>query len=710
MRQRLTIAFLITLFVAGPVAAADEDPYLWLEEVEGAKALEWAKAKSAADTAVLEAVPEYAEIHAKLLEIYNSRDRIPTPAIRGAWIYNFWRDADHVRGIWRRTFLSEFVKDQPAWEIVLDLDALAESEGENWVWNGANCLGPEYRLCMVSLSRGGADAAVEREFDSTTKTFVDDGFFLPEAKAQIDWKDENTLWVGTDFGEGSLTNSGYPRTAREWKRGTPVGDATTVFEGSINDVFVVASSDHTPEGRYDLVNLTPEFFRGTNFLRLDGRLVKLDIPEDATFNGFFKDRLLLACAPTGPSAAPPIRRTRCWPSTSTTSSRAAGPSRSSSNRRAGFARRVASTRNHLLFTTLDNVRSRLYRLTPGENGWTREEIGLPGLGTVGIGSTGDVDDTFFFTYTDFLTPASLYLVRDGAEPVQVKTSPAWFDADGMTVAQYEATSKDGTQIPYFVVTPKGFEADGQSPTLLYGYGGFEVSAGAAVLRPTSAPAWLARGGVYVLANIRGGGEFGPSGTRRPCKRNTRTSFEDFIAVAEDLIARKITSPEHLGIMGGSQGGLLVGGAFVQRPDLFKAVVCSGAAAGHEALQQAAGRRELDGRVRQPRLPRTGSTSRPGRRTTTSSRTWSTPKVFFWTTTRDDRVHPGHARKMVAKMTDHGQAGLLLREHRGRARRRRQPQPARLHGRPRVRLPVDDACADACGRSASVEVAEICPTS
>ncbi len=462
--------------------------------------------------------------------------------------------------------------ESPAWEVVLDVDALAEAEGENWVWKGADCLSPEYRHCMVSLSRGGADASVEREFDAAAKAFVEGGFFVPEAKARVGWKDANTLWIGTDFGEGSLTTSGYPRIVKEWQRGTPLEAATTVYEGSVDDVAVAAYSIHTPEGRYDIVNKTPEFFRGKYFMVLGGRLVKLDIPEDADLQGIFKDQLLLSL------------RTD-WMVGGTTYPQDALLAIDLDNflegdrsfeilfepsERASLAE-VTHTLNHLLIATLDNVRSRLYRLTPGESGWTTEEIELPGLGAVNVGSTGDVDDNFFFTYTDFLTPSSLYLVRQGAQPVSVKSSPAWFDSEGMTVAQYEATSKDGTKIPYFVVMPKGFEANGANPTMLNAYGGFEVSR---TPRYSGAlgSAWLARGGVYVLANIRGGGEFGPKWHQAAVQEKHQTNFDDFIAVAEDLITRKITSPEHLGIIGGSQGGLLVGGAFVQRPDLFKAVV------------------------------------------------------------------------------------------------------------------------------------------
>jgi prolyl oligopeptidase len=650
MRNKLSIAFLVALFAATICIAADEDPYLWLEEVEGEKALAWAKERSAADTAVIEAVPEFGEFHEKLLEIYNSRDRIPTPGIRGAWVYNFWRDADHVRGIWRRTFLDEYVKESPAWETVLDLDALAEAENENWVWKGASCLAPEYRHCLLTLSRGGADAAVRREFDAAAKAFVEDGFVVPEAKARMGWKDENTLWIGTDFGEDSLTTSGYPRFVREWKRGTTLDEATTIFEGSVDDVAVGAYSIHTPEGRYDIVYKTPEFFRGTYFMILGERLVKLDIPDDASLQGLFKDQLLLTLRSdwtVGDTTYPQDALLAIDLDDFLAGDRSFELLFEPSERVSLDG--VTYTLNYLLMTTLDNVRGRLYRLTLGDEGWITEEVELPGMGTIAIGSTGDFDDSFFFTYTDFTTPSSLYLVRDDGAPEQVKSSPAWFDTDGMSVVQYEATSPDGTKIPYFVFLPKGFEADGANPTLLYAYGGFEVSR-----KPRYSGsrgfAWVERGGVYVLANIRGGGEFGPKWHQAAMKEKHQNNFDDFIAVAEDLIKRKITSSEHLGIMGGSQGGLLVGGSFVQRPELFKAVVCQVPL--------------LDMKRYNKLLAGASWMAEYGNPDTDDweyIKTWSPyqnldpkkdyPKVFFWTNTRDDRVHPAHARKMVAKMTD-----------------------------------------------------------
>ena len=659
MPHRISIAILITLFAATVCVAADEDPYLWLEEVESEKALEWAKKRSDQDTAVIEAVPEFEDIHAELLEIYNSKDRIPIPAVRGAWIYNFWQDAEHVRGVWRRTFLSEFVKEKPAWETVLDLDALAEAEGENWVWSEVECLGPDHRRCMIGLSRGGADATVVREFDTVAKEFVDGGYRLDEAKHQIDWMDENTLWVASDFGEGSLTASGYARIAKSWKRGTALEEAATVFEGSVDDVFVFAFSDHTPEGRTDFVSVIPEFFRGTSYIKLGKRLVKLDIPEDAQMRGIFKERMLVSLRndwQVGDTTYPRdallaiglddfLRGERDFDVLFKPQERVS-------------LDQVGSTRNHLIYTTLDNVHSRMYRLAPTEDGWATEELELPGIGSVRLDQRGtpgsffsDSRDDFFFTYTDFVTPTSLYLMDREGTPKRIKTSPAWFDATGMSVVQNEAVSKDGTRIPYFVFMPPGFEADGVNPTVIYAYGGFEVSR---LPRYSAADGagWVARGGVYVLANIRGGGEFGPKWHQAAMQEKHQNNFDDLIAVAEDLIERKITSPQHLGIMGGSQGGLLVGGAFVQRPELFSAVACAVPL--------------LDMKRYNKLLAGASWMAEYGNPDTDDwdyIKLWSPyqnldkkadyPEVFFWTNTRDDRVHPAHARKMVARMTEQG---------------------------------------------------------
>lgn len=650
LRVNLLLILVVTLLAT--VAPAADDPYLWLEEVEGDKALEWVKARSAQDTAELEAVPEFAPIHEELLAIYNSRDRIPFVSIRGPWVYNFWRDAEHVRGLWRRTFLDSYLTDEPVWETVLDMDALAEADGENWVFKGAQGLAPEYRRYLVNLSRGGGDAVVVREFDAVTKTWVDGGFELPEAKSQVGWKDEDTIWVGTDFGEGSLTESGYPRVVKEWRRGTELSEASTVFEGLTTDMSVGAYTMHSPEGDYHVVHQTPEFFRGYTYLILDGRLVKLDLPDDVQMQGIFKDQMLISLRSDWNSGEGVYLQDSllamdldCFLAGKRDFHVLFEP-----KDRVSLGG-VSSTKDLLLLATLDNVRSRLYELTFDGQAWDKREVTLDGLGSVGLAAASDEDDTYMLTYTDMLTPSSLYIKQPGQAPQKIKSTPEYFDATGMDVVQHEARSADGTMIPYFVMTPAGFQANGQNPTLLYGYGGFEVSM-LPRYQASTGKAWTSRGGVYVLANIRGGGEFGPRWHQAALQENRQRCFDDFIAVAEDLVARGITSPEHLGIAGGSNGGLLVGACMVQRPELFEAVVCQVPL--------------LDMKRYNKLLAGASWMAEYGNPDTDDwefMKAWSPyqnvdpdadyPKAFFGTSTRDDRVHPGHARKMVKLLSDLG---------------------------------------------------------
>lgn len=647
--RHLALTCLFLLFATVSVAN-DVDPYLWLEDVEGDSALAWVKDRSAKDTAQIEAVPVFKPIREKLLEIFNSSDRIPDPEVRGAWIYNFWQDKDHVRGIWRRTTRAEYIKDKPNWETVIDLDQLAAAENENWVWKGAVGLEPDHTHFMVNLSRGGGDAVVVREFDGKTKTFVKDGFTLPEAKSDIGWRDENSLWVGTDFGDGSLTKSGYPRFAKLWKRGTPLSSATMVHEVPADFVGLEAFSILTPEGRYDLVSETPEFFRGTTYIIRDNKNVKLEIPEDARLRGIFKKQMLVSLRTdwnVGGKTYPADALLAIDLEKFLAGGRDFSVLFTPKDRVALSG--VATSQNRVVVSTLDNVKSRIYEHTLDKGKWSQKEVTLPGLGSAFVTGTTDLDDVYFVSYTDFLTPSSLYLLEPGKKLKQVKTTPEFFKTAGMTVDQYEAVSKDGTKIPYFIFMPKGYRANGKNPTLLYGYGGFEIS-----MRPNYSgsvgSAWVERGGVYVLANIRGGGEFGPKWHEAAMKEKHQNAFDDFIAVAEDLIKRKVTSTEHLGIQGGSNGGLLVGASFVQRPDLFKAVVCQ-----VPLLDMKRYNKLLAGNSWMAEY------GNPDTEDWSYMEKWSPyqnldanttyPKVFFATSTRDDRVHPGHARKMVKKMTD-----------------------------------------------------------
>ncbi len=643
------------VLLAGPAAAQQpgDDPFLWLEDVQGEKALTWVRQQNEKSTKVLEARKEYRPIFARTLEILDSKDKIPSPELLGETVYNFWQDDTHERGLWRRTSLASYRTAAPQWETVLDVDALAKAEGKAWVFHGASCLAPAYARCMVSLSPGGSDASVQREFDTRTKAFVPGGFSLPEAKSNVGWRDEETLWVGTDFGPGSLTVSGYPRIVKLWKRGTPLSAARTIFEGKAEDVASGASSSILSDGRYDVVARTPAFYRQEMFLFLGDRLVRLDVPEDCQPRGFFRDRLLLSLRSdwaaggktylTGSLLAVPVDGLlRGAPRPEVLFEPAQRVSLAS----------VQRTRDHVLVQTLDNVRSRIIALGLEGDAWKRSEVPTPGVGTASFSATDDTTETFFFTYQDFTTPSSLWLVEGGKEPVKVKSMPAFFDATGMKTEQLEATSKDGTKIPYFVVTPKGFKANGNAPALLYAYGGFEVSQ---VPRYSGAigSAWLSRGGVYVLANIRGGGEFGPAWHKAAVKANHIHNFEDFAAVAQDLIARKISSPRRLGIMGGSQGGLLVGGTFTLYPELFNAVVAQVPLADMRRFSHLLAGASWMAEYGDPDKPEDWA----------YIQTWSPyqllkadakyPTPFYWTNTRDDRVHPAHARKMVAKMEAQG---------------------------------------------------------
>lgn len=636
--------------LAPSLLAADEaDPFQWLEEVLGERALAWVRERNADSVKELEAVPEYRPSFERTLEILDSKEKIPAPQLLGTTVYNFWKDERHERGIWRRATLDSYRTPQPSWETVLDVDALAKAEATPWVFKGATCLPPDYERCLIGLSRGGADAAVYREFDTRTNGFVAGGFVLPEAKSFVAWRDLDTLWVGTDYGPGSLTESGYPRIVKLWRRGTALSEARAIFEAPVGDVAASGFSVHTPEGRYDLVARTPAFYKQETFLVLEGRLVKLQIPEDAVLRRILKDHALVSLRSDWQVAGESFVAGSLL--AVGVDDLLAGPR----GLRALFVPServsldaVASTRERVLVLTLDNVRSRLASFTLVDGSWRRGEVALPGSGTATIAAASDEADVYCVSYEDFLAPESLHLAQDGAAPAKVKSMPAFFDAAGMRVQQYEAVSKDGTRVPYFVVTPRGFEADGKNPTLLYGYGGFEVSQ-VPVYSPAMGSAWLARGGVYVSANIRGGGEFGPRWHEAALQEKRIKSFEDFIAVAEDVVARRITTPKHLGIMGGSQGGLLVGGAFVMRPELFGAAVAQVPLADMRRYSKLLAGASWMAEYGDPDAPEQWS----------FIRTWSPyhllrtdaryPKPFYWTNTRDDRVHPGHARKMVARM-------------------------------------------------------------
>jgi len=652
LRLSFTLLFLMQGFVV--FAQESEDAYLWLEDIDDEQSLNWVRAQNKISEEALKQSADFERIYQKNLEIYNSDKRIAYPSIRGNYIYNFWQDAKHEDGILRRTSLKDYQNENPKWEIVLDIDALNTAEGENWVYKGATWLYPNYERCILRLSRGGGDAVVMREFDAVKKDFIKDGFYLPEAKGNVSWLDQNTLFVSTNFGLGSLTSSGYPRITKLWKRGTDLSTAKTLYEGDSTDVSVGSYAIHTPERTYQVVYQGMTFYSSKRFVIENGKLIPLNMPDDADFNGVFKNQVLIDLKSDWTVGEKSFAQ-GTFLSIDYNDFIKGGTNFmiiTQPNAKSSIAS-ISNTKNFLLVNMLTNVRSELFKFRFEQKTWVKEKVEAPAFGSIGIKSSDDLSDRYFFTYTSFLSPSSLYLVSDDGNDIsKIKSLPDFFDASHFEVKQFEATSKDGTQIPYFIVHSKNLDKSGEAPTLLYGYGGFEIS-----MRPrysaTIGTAWLNRGGVYVLANIRGGGEFGPKWHQSALKENRQLAFDDFIAVAEDLIARKITSPKHLGIQGGSNGGLLVGAVFTQRPELFNAVVCRVPLLDMKRFNQLLAGASWMGEYGDPDIPEEWAYIQKYSPYQNVFKDKKYPKVFFNTSTRDDRVHPGHARKMVAKMLGQG---------------------------------------------------------
>jgi prolyl oligopeptidase len=633
---------------------AAEDPFLWLEDVTGEKALSWVRQQNAIGTNQLTALPEFGAIQKSLLTILNSKERIPYVAKHGKFYYNFWRDDRNTRGVWRRTTLDEYKKPSPTWETVLDLDKLASDEKENWTWQGYNVLKPDYDRCLIELSRGGTDAAVVREFDLNQKAFVKDGFTLPEAKSNVAWRNRDTLYVGTDFGPGSLTTSGYPRVIKEWKRGTPLSAAATVFEGKVDDVGVEVSVVHDHGRVYEFISRQPTFFTDEISVRRGDSWVRLDKPMDAEASTF-GDNLLLRMrsdwkvgGQTYAAGSLLVENFDDYLQGARKLTVLFDPTERKS------LAATSATKNYLILTELDNVRSRPYLLRFADGKWNRAPMDAPALGTVSVtGIDPDESDDYFMTVADFLTPSTLYFGTAGtAGREKLRSLPNFFKTEGLEIQQFEARSKDGTQIPYFQVSRKGMKLDGANITLLTGYGGFEIPM-LPGYNPVIGAGWLERGGVYVLANLRGGGEFGPKWHEAARKENRQRAYDDFIAVAEDLIARKVTSPKHLGIEGRSNGGLLMGVMLTQRPDLFGAVHC-----GSPLLDMRRYHRLLAGaswtdEYGDPDKPEDWAFISKFSPYQNARKDKGYPPILITTSTRDDRVHPGHARKMAARLEEQG---------------------------------------------------------
>lgn len=643
---------------------AEEEHLLWTEEVEGDEALAFATAQNERSLARLQSDPRYQQLYDAALEILESDARIPYVGVRGGELWNFWRDANNTHGLWRRTTLDSYMSDATEWDIVLDVDALAEAEGKNWVWRGSNCLSPDYRLCLITLSDGGSDAAHIREWDMETRSFVEDGFVIPETKGSASWIDEDTLLIATALDPEEVTTSGYPFVVKRWTRGTPIEEAETVFSGAAGDVGVWPSRFQQADGTFYLLATQAEtFFESVYWLLPDnaqGEPIALPLPRKVSPRALFGDQLVFSIeedwTPEGSATTYPQGAVL---SLSMSELAASGELPAIEtvfvpNERQSVGG-TGATANHLFMVINDNVVGSLWAFTREGSSWQRRQIETPVNTSISIVTADDQSDLAFVTAQGYLTPDTLYAVsEDATELTPARSLPDWFDTTGLAVEQREAVSRDGTRVPYFVVHNPSATISGPQPTLLYAYGGFQVS-----LNPsysgTMGRLWLENGGVYVLANIRGGGEFGPAWHQAGLTTNRQRIFDDLIAVSEALVEDGITTPAQLGVMGGSNGGLLTGVMYTQRPDLFGAVISQVPLLDmmrfHTMLAGASWQAEYGFPDENPEERAFLRSISPLHNVDADTHY---PPLFLLTSTKDDRVHPAHARKL-AYLTD--QLGL-----------------------------------------------------
>ena len=661
MKRILTLvsAALLTGAGAPPASTANpsDDPYIWLEDWTGPRAMQWVEAENKATEAAFQNDPRYAGYYRDALAIASAKDRIAMPMQVHGRVYNFWRDADHPQGIWRWTSEADYATDAPSWTTVLDLDALSKAEGKKWVWKGASILDPDERLALINLSDGGEDAVSLREFDLETGKFVDGGFAIPTSKQNEAWLDRETILIARDWGDGTMTKSGYPFVVKTLKRGEPLSSAREIYRGAPSDqvgTFPMILSDGSGN-RAAFLYRGVTFFSNETYL-VDGAEVKrLPLPAKSNLQGMVDGQVLIQTSeawqsggvsvPTGSLVAVPLKALQSGETLKPQILFAPSPRQSIDG--------VAATKGHVILAYNDNVRGRVMVLTPGADGWSQTPVELPDNATISIASASDKSDKAYLSVAGFLAPTTLWAM-DAANPAptQVKAMPARFDADGLVVEQFEATSSDGTKIPYFIVHARDMKKDGSTPTIMTAYGGFEIPMTPSYAAITG-KLWLERGNSFVLANIRGGGEFGPAWHEAGLKTKRQIIYDDFAAVAQDIFARKLSSPDKFGIYGGSNGGLLMGVEFNQHPDLWNAVVIQVPLLDMIRYEQiAAGASWVD---------EYGSVSVPAEKAFLQTispyanirKGVDYPTPYIWTTTKDDRVGPQHARKFAARLKEYG---------------------------------------------------------
>lgn len=652
------ILFLITLSIltssyqyAQQQPEVPEDPFLWLEVLEGKKAMQWVKEKNSVSEDYITNSPEFESIYKNILEILNSDEQLTNPEIVGNYVYDLWKDDENKLGLWRRMPLEDYTSNKSDWENVLDFDSLSNSEDKQWVFWGANWLEPENKRCLIRISDGGKGAEEQREFDVECKTFVNNGFVIPESNSSFTWIDKNYVYVATPFGEGALTQIGIPRILKRWKRGTALSEAQTIFEADSTDIGVFSYVINTPEKKYEFIGRAITIPNFETYVNINNELTKLDIPKDFWLENIFKNQVIIALRSD-------------WAVNGKTFSKGSLVSFDIDEFLVGKRNTttiflpdekssiiyVTTTKDLVLVNTMRNIQSKLLAFQFENNTWIQKEIETPEFGSIDNIITSNKSKDYFIIYSSFLVPTTMYH-GNGFDITKVNSLPEYFDGSKFEVSQEEATSRDGTKIPYFMVYKKGVEFDGEQPTLLYAYGGFGASQNPSY-KGTLGP-WLERGGIYVMANIRGGGEFGPSWHQAAVKEKRQNAFDDFHAVAEDLINNKVTSPRHLGIFGYSNGGLLVGVAFTQHPELYNAVVCGSPLLDMKRYNKLFTAGVWVEEYGNPDIPEEWGFIKKYSPYHNLSSNKEYPEVLFTSSTNDDTVHSGHARKMAARMEELG---------------------------------------------------------
>ncbi|MFQ5608650.1 MAG: prolyl oligopeptidase family protein [Woeseiaceae bacterium] len=639
--------------------ADEEDPYLWLEEVQDEKALDWVRAKNADTFAELRDNAVFRQLYDEALGILTSDARIPDGGILGNHFYNFWQDDIHVRGVWRRSPLDEFIAGTPEWETVLDMDALEEEEHDNWIWQGVDCVGGDSDRCMVEVSHGGKDESVRREFSLETRSFVEGGFVVPEAKSNVAWHGEDALLVATDWGDG-LTGSGYALDVRLWKRGEDMSDSETLFRGDAVDTLVAPFETHSADEAYAFIVRLYADWNENQYMRVvDGKVTEImDWPLRMSIEGVIDNAAIIALEQDWESDGNDFSSGNIISydlDAGTTDLVYAPADHEAIND-------VAVAANGIFLEMLDNVVGRVKRLQRGHGRWAASDIPLPENGVAKLIDVNSDRNDAFVTYESSILPTTMFHVSDDDEVVPVAALPHLYDADGVVIRQLFATSTDGTKVPYFLVGREDVFEAGDAPAILYGYGGFTIPILPVYYEDPSRPQhgalagrmWLSRGGVLAIANLRGGGEFGPGWHQSALRENRQRAYDDYFAIAEDMIERGVTSSDRLGALGRSNGGLLLGVALTQRPNLFAALDIGVPLLDMKRYNKLLAGASWMGEYGNPDVPEDWQFISRYSPYQNLRDDVEYPKVLFYTSTLDDRVHPGHARKMAAKLEEMGQ--------------------------------------------------------